>query len=267
MRGAAEHSLSQAPRQRCVAGDEAVVPTTQPASPAERDSQAPRQRGVAGDEAVVPTTHPARTAQRESQAGFTLLEVVIALAIVGALLAIAFGGLRIAQSAWTRGEERAEVHDHARALAGILVRSIAGAFPYRISASDAPEPLVQFDGTADSLSFVTTTAPLPVDETIAFTAVRLSVDGGDTPGLVIRERALPNRDVFTEAAPVLRDPAVRSLKFRYLTPSGGWEDTWDGATEQTLPAAVQVTVETTLEGRAAALPPITVSLRVTGAKP
>ena len=35
------------------------------------------------------------------QRGFTLIELLLALAIVGALLAIAFGGLRVAISAWT----------------------------------------------------------------------------------------------------------------------------------------------------------------------
>ena len=61
--------------------------------------------------------------RRHGAAGFTLLELLIALAIVGALLAIAFGGLRMAISAWTRGDDRAEHaqvlpdHDVARVVA------------------------------------------------------------------------------------------------------------------------------------------------------
>ena len=43
-------------------------------------------------------------------AGFTLLELLLALSIVGALLAIAFGGLRVAIAAWGRGEDRVEIH-------------------------------------------------------------------------------------------------------------------------------------------------------------
>src|SRR5437660_1101488 len=49
--------------------------------------------------------------------GFTLVEVLIALAIVGMLLTIAFSGLRVAMAAWTRGEDRAEAHQHVRAIA------------------------------------------------------------------------------------------------------------------------------------------------------
>jgi general secretion pathway protein J len=194
--------------------------------------------------------------------GFTLLEVVIALAIVGALLAIAFGGLRVALAAWRKGEDRAEVHQHARTLTAVLARSIAGAYPYRIAAEDAPEPVVQFDGYADRFSFVTLEAPFPLAPAIAFTAVRLELEGGEEPGLVVRERALPNRDVFSKAASVFRDPAVTALSFRYLRPDGSWEDRWDGAGEEGLPAAVQVGVQATLDGRAVTLPPLTISLRV-----
>ena len=69
--------------------------------------------------------HPARTA------GFTLLELLLALSIVGVLLAIAFGGLRTGIMAWTRGEDRADVQQRARGLSQILVRTVGGAYPYQ----------------------------------------------------------------------------------------------------------------------------------------
>jgi general secretion pathway protein J len=197
--------------------------------------------------------------------GFTLLEVVVALAIVAAMLLIAFGGLRVALSAWSRGEDRAEAHQQARALASLLARAIESAYPYRISASEAPDPVVQFEGQPDSLSFVTLAAPLPLGPSIAFTAVRLSVDSGDEPGLVIRERALPNRDLFGEAVTVFRDPTVRALTFRYLTPEGSWQDTWDVRDKERLPVAVEATIETSPDGRRAGTLPITVALRAGGA--
>ena len=193
--------------------------------------------------------------------GFTLLEVVIALTIAGTLLAIAFGGLRVALSAWRKGEDRAEAHQHARTLQTMLARSIGAAYPYRIAAEESPESLVQFEGSPDRLSFVTLAAPVPLPAPIAFTAVRLGLDRGDEAGLVVRERALPNREIWTNAAPVLRDAAVTTLEFRYLRPDGGWENRWDGASEAGLPAAVQVSLGTTLEGHSAVPPPITVSLR------
>ena len=61
------------------------------------------------------------------QRGFTLVELLLALAIVGALLAIAFGGLRVAVGAWTRGEDRAEAHQHVRSVSLTLARAVASA--------------------------------------------------------------------------------------------------------------------------------------------
>src|SRR5437867_2429623 len=111
-----------------------------------------------------------RTTRAPVERGFTLLEVVIALAIVGALLVIAFGGLRVGLSAWGKGEDRAEAHQHLRSLMTLLARSIGGAYPYRIAPEEAPVPVVVFEGEADSLSFVTLAPPFPLASSIAFTA-------------------------------------------------------------------------------------------------
>ena len=79
--------------------------------------------------------------------GFTLIELLIALAIVGALLAIAFGGLRVAVNAWRQGEDRAEAHQHVRSIALILARALSAAYPYRASRGQGPDPVVLFAGT------------------------------------------------------------------------------------------------------------------------
>ena len=41
---------------------------------------------------------------KRDQRGFTLIELLMALAIVGALVVIAFGGVRIALGSWRQGE-------------------------------------------------------------------------------------------------------------------------------------------------------------------
>ena len=194
--------------------------------------------------------------------GFTLLELILALAIVGTLLAIAFGGLRIGAAAWRQGEERAEAHQHSRTLAVALARAVSAAYPYRASIGQPPQPVILFNGTQTRLEFVTSAAPFPFPEPIAFTAVVIALDG-NPPELVVSQRALPNQDPFKEAAVVLRDTAVTGLELAYLADDGTWRDSWSGETEKTTPRAVRVSVGATFGANKRALPPITVPLRTT----
>jgi general secretion pathway protein J len=193
--------------------------------------------------------------------GFTLLEVLIAISIVGALLVIAFGGLRVAVAAWHQGEARVEAHQHVRAVAHTLSRALGAAYPYRATRGLSPEAVILFDGVENRLEFVTQSPPLPLQAPIAFTAVGITLEEGETPGLVVRERALPNRDPFTEGTVVMRDPSVTSLAFKYLTEDGSWVDTWNGQDAKTIPQAVQLRVGVTLNGRAQSMTPMTVTLR------
>jgi general secretion pathway protein J len=198
--------------------------------------------------------------------GFTLVEVLIALGIVGLLLTIAFTGLRVAIAAWTRGEDRAEAHQHVRAIAFTMARALGAAYPYRGAKGEAPEVIMLFNGAEQKLEFVTQAPPLPLQAPVAFTAVVISLESGEEQGLVVRERALPNRDPFTKGDIVMRDPAVTSLAFKFLNDDGEWVDTWDGQDMRAIPRGVSLTVGTTLNGRAQTLPPITVTLRTTGAQ-
>ena len=198
---------------------------------------------------------------RRPEGGFTLVELLLALAIVGALLAIAFGGLRVAVASWERGEDRAEAQQHVRSVALTLARAVSATYPYRASRSLAPEPVVLFAGTDRRVEFVTQQAPFPFAIPIAFTAVVFAFDDGGEPGLVVRERPLPNQEPFDKAEVVYRDPTVTSLKIAYLD-EGGWKDSWDGAQAKATPRAVRIAVGTTLNGRLTELPPLTVSLRI-----
>ncbi len=195
--------------------------------------------------------------------GFTLLEVLIALAIVGALLVIALGGMRVALGAWRQGEDRAEAYQHVRGVALSLARTVGSAHPYSAPRGEAPDSVLLFSGSETRLEFVAQAPPAPFPVPIAFTAVVVGFDESvERPGLVIRQRALPNRNPFSEAEVAFHDPTVTSLALGYMDESGNFRDTWDGAQDKTLPRAVRITVSTTLNGQTQTLPPLTVSLRV-----
>lgn len=198
---------------------------------------------------------------RTPNPGFTLLELLIALAIVAALVAIALGGLRVGAAAWQQGEDRAEAHQHARSLAEILARSVAGSFPYRAAPREGGEARILFAGEENKLAFATLSPPFPHAAPIAFTAVVFSLEAGERPGLAIRGKALPNFEPFETEKPLLVDPSVAEVSFRYLRPGGDWEESWDGAEEKQLPEAVQISLTTVVKGKRETFPPLTVSLK------
>lgn len=204
--------------------------------------------------------------KRPRQAGFTLVEVIIALAIVGALLVVAFGGLRVALAAWRQGEDRADAHDHVRGVAVTLTRALGATYPYKGPLTDAPDSVVLFIGEADRVRFVTQAPPSPFALPIAFTAVVVGVESDEEqargPGLVIRERALPNREPFTKAEVVYRDPDITSVELGYLDDTGTWRDDWDAQKNNAMPSAVRLTLGTRVGGRTQPLTSITVPVRV-----
>jgi general secretion pathway protein J len=213
----------------------------------------------------------ARARRPSGAEGFTLLELLLALAIVGALLAIAFGGLRVAISSWTRGEDRAELQQHTRGIVQILGRTLAGAYPYRGAYGEGVEKRLLFHGADNRVELVTQAAPFPSGVPAAFTAVVIAIEDDDRLGraLVIRQRVLPNREPFSEAAVVLRDPTIQELEIRYLSggSDGAWTDSWDADSEQQLPLGIRVRLASTQDGVLRASPPLTVTLRTTGAPP
>jgi general secretion pathway protein J len=197
------------------------------------------------------------------QRGFTLIEMVIALSIVGALLVIMFGGLRVGLGAWRRGEDRAELLEHERNVDQLVNHAVTGSYLYQPGTIPGKEGGILFEGHSDRLAFVTVSPPVPTPVPIAFTAVTLSLEGGATPGLAIRQKAMPNTEPLEPVPPVFVDPAVTALHFRYLREAGGtWEERWDATKEKALPLAVEVTLTTLMAGRRIEHPPLVIPIRI-----
>ncbi len=197
------------------------------------------------------------------QQGFTLIEMVIALSIVGALLVVMFGGLRVGLGAWRRGEDRAELLEHERNVDHIVTHAVTGSYLYQPGTIPGSQGGILFEGHPDRLAFVTVSPPVPPPVPIAFTAVTLSLEVDATPGLAIRQKAMPNTEPLEPVPPVFVDPAVTALRFRYLREAGGtWEERWDATKEKALPLAVEVTLTTLMAGRRIEHPPLVIPIRI-----
>jgi hypothetical protein len=106
---------------------------------------------------------------------------------------------------------------------------------------------------------VTTAPPVPPGGPTAFTAVSLAREDA---GLTVREGALPDLDPMERRAPVLVDPSVTKLRFRYLRGEDRtWRERWDAAAENGLPAAVEVTLALRRDGRTVEPSPLVIQLR------
>jgi prepilin-type N-terminal cleavage/methylation domain-containing protein len=201
--------------------------------------------------------------KRRHPAGFTLIELVLALSIVAIMVTMLFSGLRVGLRAWQRGEERAAVLQRSRSMSQILEDALSGTSWYVALPDDITvTPVLLFKGEADRVQFVTGSPPIPLSATIPFVAVTLAVETGETPGLTIREKALPNFDPFEAVAPSVVDPTVSAIKFRYMRDGGSWEETWDGTEERALPQSIEVTLTETVNGRMEERPPIVVPFRM-----
>lgn len=164
---------------------------------------------------------------RAGRGGFTLLEVLLALTIVAAVLTLAFGGLRVGIAAWRQGEDRSESLAHTRNLQVVIAGALAGAQAYLGVARQGEQASLQFRGGPGAVQFVTVNPPLPAGTGVAFTAVTIAGQGAG-PGLVIRQKAMPNFEPFEEVEPSLTDSSIASVRFRYLRPEDGtWTDTWE----------------------------------------
>ena len=199
---------------------------------------------------------------RDSRRGFTLIEVIIALTIAATLLVVMFAGLRVGLAAWQRGDERAEALQRERSITEILTSALAATHPYQVAARGREPAHLLFEGEPDRVAFVTTAAPFPAAQPIAYTAVTLSQDAGS--GLAIRQKALPNDQPFDRLAPTVVDATVTTVAFRYLRESDrAWTDRWDVAAEKALPVAIEVTLTIARGARAVERPPLLISLPVT----
>ena len=178
--------------------------------------------------------------------GFTLVELIIALSIVASLLVVAFGGLRVAVSAWRRGDERVETQQHLRSLTLTLARAISASYPYMAARQTGETPTILFKGAEGRLEFVTQTSPFATAAPVAFTAVVIELDtSGDRPKLVIRQRVLPNNDPFKDTPVLLEDDSIKTLELSYLGASASWQSEWDPQGEGSLPRAVRIALGTT----------------------
>jgi general secretion pathway protein J len=86
-----------------------------------------------------------------SSRGFTLVELLIALTLLGLVMTILYGALRVGIRSWEAGEKQAVAMDDRRLIFGFLRREIGQAYPLMLENKDKQR--VAFVGGPDSFQF------------------------------------------------------------------------------------------------------------------
>jgi len=207
--------------------------------------------------------------------GFTLLEVVLGLAISAVILALILGAIRLSTRSQEKGMTRQEQTQRVRILYDRLGWIVRGAYPYVSLDPEDPENIeLFFSGTESSLGFVTTsTDPYsegPIDAS-GLKYVNLSI----SDGLVFTERVFfQGEDDEAEETRYVLDTNVKRLEFSYLdqnrdeeTGEEGeqeWIDEWDGTEKNYLPKAVRIRVLMKFGDQEKWMPPVIAMIRASG---
>jgi general secretion pathway protein J len=96
------------------------------------------------------------------EAGFTLTEVLVALALVGLLTGALFGSIRFGLKTWERTTSRSAMLDQNIAVQDFLRRTVGAAYPLFVEVSSS-DSRVDFSGTESSISFI---GPTPVSRAL-----------------------------------------------------------------------------------------------------
>jgi len=178
------------------------------------------------------------------KSGFTLVEVILALALTTLLLGLLSSGVFIVAGDWNRN---ADVLDESldEALAVLQIeRALHGAFPHSYTNTETLSRQLFFSGESDYLGWVSTVSPQRTPGLTAWELFNVEDEGvyltlvpafSDDPSLRLQE-----------AEPMLIFPDYQ-IEFSYLYEELGenrlWSEEWEAEELLSLPLAVYVRLE------------------------
>ena len=189
-----------------------------------------------------------------STTGFTLIEVVVTLTILGFILLIIFGAFRLGLSAWERGESTKEEYQKVRIISQLISQQIKSIVAYKIKTQQAEGNYLAFEGKAHSLRFVSA-LPIKAKQAEGFVyAIYDFKEGGSEGGrLVLYEQRALNKDFFAEEpkeeSAVSLLEGVSNVRFEYYREEDPlknqkeeWVEEWNAKEERELPKTIRMTI-------------------------
>src|SRR6056297_1786767 len=98
-------------------------------------------------------------ARFQNRQGFTLIEVLISITLIGVIMVLIFGGLRISVNAWETGEKNIDASQHQQVVLDLMRRQLASMRAAVIETSD--ERKLGFSGGPSSMAYISSYAMAP----------------------------------------------------------------------------------------------------------
>jgi general secretion pathway protein J len=183
--------------------------------------------------------------QRSPEAGFTLVELLVAITLVGLLTVVMFGGLRFG----TRAADAVGARTDRAAQLGIVYDFMQNELTdARLppASNDPTAASTDFDGEPDSLSFVT--VPPGYLALGGFNMLRVALEGEQTRRLTVTWRPIPHGSLPMPTGtlqPSVILEKIRTVEFGYFGTTDQnrppeWQDRWNNQTA--LPLLVRLKI-------------------------
>lgn len=188
-------------------------------------------------------TSAAKNDRHKHESGFTLVELLVSLAVLSMMTALMVSGLSFGTQVWDRSSQRANSLGEVVALQSTMRRAIETIYP-KMQGDDFQTRYVDFDGTADRMRFIGPSLdamPMP-----GFTRyeVRIAPNGGQED-LVLRWCPLvvcpAEADFVNRARQAVLATDAERVQFRYRTEVEGGADDWrlTWSSQTSLPKAIE----------------------------
>lgn len=172
------------------------------------------------------------------QRGFTLLEMVIGMTLLGFILVLLYAGLRLGTRGWDAGEKSVESTARQVAVGEFLRRQLSQVYPLRWKTSDLRE-VVAFAGESDALYFAAPIAARLTAGGVHLLALdKEKIDG--EPALRLRwhmtSPELKSFEFPSEKSQVGLVKGVEEVRFAYYGADTrdvepAWSDSWHSDTQ------------------------------------
>ena len=168
------------------------------------------------------------------QQGFTLIEVVLAMVLVGSMMLLIYSGLSFALRSWDAGDANGRRTAERQLAENFLRRELSEMFPMRFK--DPLQVKMAFDGGSDRLRFVSARPPGIQQGGLSLVGIELQDDREKRTRDLVMFRAMPD-DAAVDFGPLegaerhLLVAGVERLEFAYFGSENEfkepqWHDSW-----------------------------------------